>query len=242
MLMAALILVILHLHKKKTFIHSQRLRQIESHYEKNILKTQLEIQEQTFQHISREIHDNISLSLTLAKLNLHTLDLEHSTIIKEKINNTVELITKSINELSDISKGLNSNIIIQQGLTKAVEDEIHRIRQIGLFSIEYNLDGEPVYMTTQRELIVFRIVQEAFNNILKHAKASHATLAFYYKPTELMITIKDDGKGFDTTEIHFKKHAGLKNMETRIKMLRGSMRVQSTNCIGTELFFVIPIE
>jgi signal transduction histidine kinase len=97
-------------------------------------------------------------------------------------------------------------------------------------------------MNNQRELIIFRIVQEAFNNIIKHAKASRATLSLQYNRCDLLVNIEDDGQGFETTEIHVKRNAGLKNIETRIKMLRGMMKITSIKGTGTSLSFTIPLE
>src|SRR5947207_2167764 len=74
MLMAVFILFIIFIYRKKQITFQEKINAIEANYEKNLLKSKLEIQEQTFQHISREIHDNITLSLTLAKLHLHTID------------------------------------------------------------------------------------------------------------------------------------------------------------------------
>ena len=75
------------------------------------MATQLEIQEDTFQHISREIHDNINLSLTLAKLNLNTLNWSEKEKAISQVNSSIDLISQSIANLSDISKSLNSDII-----------------------------------------------------------------------------------------------------------------------------------
>ncbi|MBL7749685.1 MAG: hypothetical protein JNM19_19765 [Chitinophagaceae bacterium] len=240
MLMAVFILAILFLHRKKQLAYQEKINEIEAHYERNLLKTQLEIQEQTFQNISREIHDNISLSLTLAKLHLNTLDLDDKLRSPAKVETAVELLTKSIAELSDISKGLNADIIIQHGLLQAIEEEIQRIRQAGLFTLEFEVAGTPIYMDNQKELIIFRIVQESFNNIIKHAHASHARLILYYDTAALTITITDDGNGFDTELAKLNSRAGLKNMSTRINILHGNMQVKSQPGKGTELLFTIP--
>lgn len=242
MLMGAFILTILFLHRKRLQTHYQNLKKIEAHYEKTIMKTQLEIQEQTFQHISREIHDNISLSLTLVKLHLNTLEWKNISLIQNKIENSIDLLTKSINELNNISKGLNAEIIFQQGLIKAIEDEMDRIRQIGLFVIEFSIVGEPIYMHNQKELIAFRIVQEAFNNIIKHANATRAWLSLQYINNNLEVGIRDNGKGFDSKAPGNKQQAGLRNMETRIKILKGNMEILSQIGLGTTLSFTIPFE
>lgn len=238
--MALFIFIVIYLHRKKQLAYYQKVNEIEANYEKNLLQTQLEIQEQTFQHISREIHDNINLSLTLAKLNLHTVEWNDKAQTVQKVNNSIELLTKSIAELSDISKSLNADIIIQQGLLKAIEEEVRRIRLAGLFHLDFELTGTPVYLDTQKELIIFRIIQESFNNIIKHAAATSAKLALHYNSAKLVITITDNGNGFDMELAGSSSQAGLKNMETRIKILNGSMKLDSSPGTGTHILFTIP--
>src|SRR5436190_856985 len=162
-----LIITLILMYQKKQLAYQQKLETLKLDHEKNLMAAQLEIQEDTFQHISKEIHDNISLSLTLAKLNLNTLSWTEKEKAVSQLNTSIELISQSITNLSDISKSLNSDIIASQGLITAVKNELQRIREIGLFNIDLNIPGNPVYMDIQRELIIFRIIQEAFNNIIK---------------------------------------------------------------------------
>src|SRR5262249_29305269 len=158
----------------------QNLEQIRLDHERNLMSAQLEMQETTFQQISREIHDNISLSLTLAKLQLNTLSQADTNEFASKVNNAVELLGRSINDLSDISRSLNADIIRQQGLIKALYDELRRIREAGLFTLDHWLTGTPVYMDPEKELVIFRVIQEAFNNIIKHAGAQHTEINLHY--------------------------------------------------------------
>jgi signal transduction histidine kinase len=232
----------LYLYRKKQQSFEKDIVQIKQDHEKTVLNAQLEIQEQTFQHISREIHDNIGLSLTLAKLELNTFDWNDKDVSSDKLNSSVELLSKSIADLSDISKGLNTDIIIQHGLLWAVEEEIKHIRQAGLFTLDFMLTGTPLYMKAQEELIIFRIIQEAFNNIIKHAKTASAGLHLHYDEVKLHIAIVDEGVGFDTGLSAKNRHAGLKNMEARTKMLGGQMKIKSRPGHGTSLNFTIPFE
>jgi two-component system, NarL family, sensor kinase len=231
------------IYQKKQISYLNKIEEVKLSYEKTLLGTRLEIQEQTFQHISREIHDNISLSLTLAKLNLNTFDWNNKEKAVKQLNSSIEMLSHAIVDLSDISKSLDSEIISSQGLIKALENEIMRIQQTGLFIIHFNITGEPVYMDTQKELIIFRIIQEAFNNIIKHSKAGCASLLLHYTSRYLHITVSDNGKGFTpendiTSE---RTAAGLKNMEARAKMIGGIMEIKSIVNTGTYLNFNIPI-
>lgn len=244
-IMSAFIIFISFLQRRRQIIYLEKINKIQTDFEKSIVQAQLEMQEQTFQHISREIHDNITLSLTLSKLNLHTLDRNNPQNNAEKLDSAIELITRSIAELSDISKSLNADIIIQHGLLKAVEEEIQRIRQAGLFRVEYELTGNPVYMDSRKELIIFRIIQEAFNNIIKHAGATEAGLSLHYNGKTLHISVSDNGNGFDNELITVNTNggqAGLKNMATRVAMLKGEMQTNSQPGKGTILSFSIPFE
>lgn len=241
-LLISFIISILYLYRKRQLQFEKSLKQITLDFEKTILTAQLEIQEQTFRHISREIHDNINLSLTLAKLNLHTINWNEKEVSTRKLNSSIELITQSITELSNVSKSLNADIFIQQGLLKAIEEELGRIRQIDLFEVNYRLIGTPVYMDVQKELIIFRIIQEAFNNIIKHASATTAGLSLNFNEVDLKVTINDNGNGFDQSLLLNGQEAGIKNMDSRAKLLNGSMSIISIPGQGTMLSFSIPLE
>jgi signal transduction histidine kinase len=236
------ILILLKSYNKRQQLHYETIASIKQDFEKILLNSQLEIQEQTFQHISREIHDNISLSLTLAKLQLNTFNWNEQEKSSLKLESSISLLGNSIKQLSDISKSLNADIIIQQGLLQALEEEIQRIKQTDLFKLQYKIVGSPVFMDSSKELIIFRIIQEAFNNIIKHANASTVELQLEYTANQFQILISDDGRGFNPDSKKSRGNAGLKNMETRVNILKGEMQVFSSPESGTNLIFTIPIE
>jgi len=243
LLLTGLIITLIYMYQKKQLSYQQNLETLKLNHEKNLMAAQLEVQEDIFQHISKEIHDNISLSLTLAKLNLNTLKWNENEKAVFQVNSSIELISRSITNLSDISKGLNSDVISSHGLVTAIKNEIQRIRQIGLFEIDLNIAGDPVYMDTQKELIIFRIIQEAFNNVIKHAHATNSTLTLHYNAAALNITVQDNGSGFVVPEIFISDKsgkAGLKNMQTRTKMIGGDMQLESGINKGTILSFILP--
>ena len=240
MLMGVFIMSMIFLHRRKQLSYQTKIKEIEENFEKTLLTAQLEIQEQTFNHISREIHDNIGLSLTLAKLYLHTLPNGEIAKDSDKIIRAIELIGKSITELTDISQSLNADLIIQHGILRALEDEIGRIKKAGLFEFHYEIVGTPVYMDSHKELIIFRILQESFNNILKHAKAENVKLKVAYSHENICISISDDGRGFDKVIAENKRQSGLKNMMNRAQSLNGKMVMDSKIDYGTTLIFEIP--
>ena len=242
-LLAGLIITILYFYQKRQIIYEKNLNALKLDFEKNILKTQVEIQEQTFQNISREIHDNISLSLTLAKLNLNTINWNENQEIKKTIDNSVQIISSAITDLSDLSKSLNPDLIQNIGFIKAIKIEIEKLYEMAHLSVKYEINGEPIFMDSEKELILFRIIQESFNNIVKHSKATKVWLTLNYKFNYLQIIIRDNGIGFNTQEIlgNIKgSQAGLTNMQTRAKLFGGYINVDSCRQNGTQILVTVP--
>ena len=244
LLMAVFIVIILFLYKKKQLSHFQTIEGLKLDYEKNLLHTQLEIQEQTLQHISREIHDNINLSLTLAKLNLNTFDWHNLARAKGQMDSSLQQISKAIIDLSNISKGMNSELIANQGLVEALKKETNRLSELDLFELSYHITGSPVFMDSQKELVIFRIIQEAFNNIIKHARATLVKLNLEYSTDHINVLIADNGKGFCKEEVEQNKNkesnAGLSNMQKRAMLFNGKTIIDSTVGAGTIIYVTIP--
>jgi len=240
--MAGFIVTILYLYRRKQLAYFGTIEELKLDYEKNLLHTQLEIQEHTLQHISREIHDNISLSLTLAKLNLNTFDWSCVTRAKSQVSCSLEQISKAITDLSYLSKGLNSDLIANQGLIEVLKNEVVRLKELNLFELKYTTTGTPVFMDSQRELVTFRIIQEAFSNIIKHAKATIVNLSLHYDIDELKILITDNGTGFSkqTMTQSSRSSAGLSNMNKRANVLNGKTIIQSEPDSGTSIYITIP--
>ena len=244
LVLVAFIVTILYLYRRKQIAYQKNMEDLKINYENNLLNTQLEIQEQTFQNISREIHDNVSLSLTLAKLNLNTLDWNNLPKTENQINSSLVQISKAITDLSDISKSLNSDLIISQGLIRVMEKEIAKIKEMNLFELNYQITGNPVFMDSQKELVIFRIVQEAFNNIIKHAKATSVELELHYDDEHFNLSISDNGKGFCKKNLELiaskESKAGLNNMKKRAALFNGTTIIDSAPDSGTRILVTIP--
>lgn len=238
------IAAILFLYQKKNILYYKQLEDVKNNYDKNLLQAQLEIQEQTFQEIAREIHDNIGLSLTLAKLQLNTIDYVNAHKTAENVHSSIALIGEAIHDLSDISKSFNSEAIKDQGLYSILKVEIEKIHRSGRHKVIFTEEGNIVFMDAQKELVLYRIAQEALNNILKHAAASRIWIELAYEPAFLKLSIKDDGVGFDkilTEKFRSGKiNSGLTNMRTRTSMLNGTCNITSSKGNGTTICITAP--
>ena len=237
-------IVLAHAYHKRKIDSIQTINQLKFDYEKNQLKIQLEIQEATFQNISREIHDNIGLSLTLAKLYLNTLTLNNDTQSNPTIEASIELISTAITDLSDISKGLNSEAICQQGFLQALQIEVEKIKKSKKFKVDLEITGQPIFCESSKELMLYRITQEALNNIIKHSKATSIELILQYDRHNLNLLIKDDGIGINWKEIQELKltkiMSGLNNMKNRAQLINGKLDIQSSPNNGTSISINVP--
>jgi signal transduction histidine kinase len=207
-------------------------------FDHTLLQTRLEIQEQTFTSISQEIHDNLGQLLSLAKLQLNTMSFEKPDQAKEKLHDAVGLISQTIQSLRDLARNLHSETINQSGLIKALETEIRMIEKLGIMQSGFRVSGTPVSLDKNKSLIIFRIVQEALHNVIKHAKASLVDLQVHFSREHVKVTIKDNGTGFDGAGN--KEGSGLRNMKDRARVIGAEFRIESTPASGTFITLNIP--
>ena len=217
---------------------------LKSKTEKEILKAQLEIQEDVSNKISREIHDNISLGLTLSKLQItNFLELDQSN--KNLLTSSIELISKSLIDLNDISKSLDSSQLFSHGLIDVLNAEIAVINRSKIVDVVFEVSGEVLFLDSEKELIIFRIFQESCNNILKHAKASNITIDLTYERDYVHLKISDNGVGFNIEEKlkskEIRKMSGLKNIQQRAEIIGAETHFYSTPNIGTTIHIKIPL-
>jgi two-component system, NarL family, sensor kinase len=232
-------------YKNRVRFHLKERELLKSTYQKELLQIQLEIQEQTLKNISQEIHDNIGQALTLAKLNLNTMPPTGADV-QEKITTTKELVSKAIVDLRDLSRSLNTDYVANMGLEKAIEYELTLITKSSNIKTQFDTIGQSYRLTKQKELILFRIVQEVLNNTLKHAGASSIQALIKYGEASLDLSISDDGKGFDAAAIKTgQQHSnglGLHNMPDRAKLIGAACEINSTPGAGTRIVISIPTD
>ena len=241
LILVVLIIFIVGSYQRKQVGNRITVTELERTYEKNIMSAQLEIQEDTFKHISREIHDNVSLTLTLAKLKLNTIDWSTDANQRDHIASTISLISSAIKNLRYLSSGLNPEVVLSNGFIQAISMEIQRIIEMKVIKCTLQVEGEIVFLDNDKELILVRIAQEALNNIIKHSKATEATLSLKYGVNCLEIIFADNGIGLLSIDDPPLRplSSGLINMKNRTLLLGGLLTI-ADNQPGTKLHFQIP--
>jgi len=226
--------------KRKNKYHKEK-QVMESQFQAAILQTQIEIQEQTLKNVAQEIHDNIGQILILAKLNLNTFPPFTDTVTETKVNDTRQLVAKAINDLRDLSKSLHGEKITELGLPESVSNELKILQNTGLYQTSLQVTGNKYRLPPQKEMVLFRIIQESLHNALKHAKGKNIVVQLTYEPTLFRLNISDDGVGFDQATLESTDTGiGLKNMKDRAALIGGKYLIQSSTGNGT--FISVEIE
>jgi len=226
-------LLIVQLHRRR-IIHQKEVLDLKVQYEQTILQSQLEIQEQTFKNISQEIHDNIGQVLSLAKLNLNTIPHTETILLTE------ELLGKAISDLRDLSRSLNSEKITDIGICQAIKHELGIVEKVAGVKTIFNCLDEEVPLNDEQTIIAFRMMQEIFNNILKHAKATEIAADITTDEHFTSITITDNGKGFDVEKLNSAETGiGLKNIQQRCKLIKATCEISIVPGKGTVIKIII---
>lgn len=230
--------LIIYRYQQRQNVYFKDIEALKISHENELLQSQLEIQEQTFQNISREIHDNIGQKLTLAKFHLNTLNYLDTEKTKAQVQDSAIMIGESIKDLSDISHSMSSEVILNNGLIRALEYEAIQLEKSGVYRVNLQVTGETVFLDANSDLVIFRIAQECINNIVKHSFATMIEIAMHYNPGSLIMKIRDNGKGFEIDNGN--AGIGLQNIKKRAKILNGTLDIISSPNNGTEIIIEIP--
>lgn len=229
--------VIIHEKRRVQFVKEKELLEYAFHQE--LLKSELEVKEEILSAISREIHDNIGQSLALTKLNLFNIKLDNLDKTREKLNDTNALVSSAINDLRNLAHLLSGDYIMNESLPNILKTEFDRIKKLGAFKVELTFHGVEVNLDKHRQLILFRIIQEAITNILRHAQPSTISCKVSYDHRKVCIVLSDDGTGFELEAGN--AGAGIQNMKHRCKLLKGSMEILSQKGLGTTIKIAMPL-
>jgi signal transduction histidine kinase len=218
LLLGIFIVSFLFFYQKKHNLNVAIQDKLKSQFRQELLKAQIEVQEQTLNHIGREIHDNVSQVLSFVKLNLAIPPSATAQQAEQKITESRNLVAQVINDLRNLAKSLSYEHIVQQGLLKTIEIEVERISKSGIIDIELTIGGDACNLGEERELVIFRIFQEALNNALKHSDAKQLKICLDYFDHLFNLSIQDNGKGFLTEELS-NNGSGLRNIVNRAALI-----------------------
>lgn len=233
------IIMFLVLYQRRYYRFLREKQHLQSSFQSEILKTQLETQEETFFQIGEEIHDNIGQLLSSTKM-LMGLTERSLAAIPDPFKTAQETLGKAIVELRALSKSLNKEWLHQFNLVQNLETEIERINTAHIIQIQLYSSVKLLPLAPESQVMLFRIIQEAIHNSLKHANAKTIRITIDVNDL-IMVSIADDGSGFVSGESAY-RGVGIINMKHRTLLLGGNIQWQQRDGGGTEVRIFLPIQ
>jgi len=205
------------------------------------LKSFIEGEEKERQRLSRELHDGIGQYLVSVKMQLESLLYRDEKEVREQIPKIRTDFDKIVDEIRRISNNLMPSVLEAFGIVFAIRNLcVETSEHTGLqISLDFKGDFESLNKTIKT--YIFRIAQEALNNIVKHARANQVELVLIRQKEEVLFKIRDDGKGFNLKEIKSGTGHGMNNMRERVNLLNGSIEIDSHMNKGTQIAINIPL-
>ncbi|MCH7732852.1 MAG: PAS domain S-box protein [Candidatus Marinimicrobia bacterium] len=200
------------------------------------------MQEEERTRISREIHDELGQSLTGIKMDLVWLKDEMSLRQKPLIDKLIKFIDTTMNTVQRISTQLRPVILDDLGLVAAIEWQIQDFQNRSGINCELNFETEDISIDQDRSTAIFRILQEALTNILRHAEANEVIVNLEQREKTLLMSVIDDGKGIYKEQITDRNSLGILGMKERLQPWGGEFQISKMNGSGTKLMVQLPLD
>lgn len=220
--------------------------------EKQLLKQELDKQKQVAQavvnaqekeraDIGKDLHDNVNQILTTAKLYLEMAKHEE-TETTELISRCSDNIADAINEIRNISRSLVPASIGDLGLVVSIQDLVENINATKQLEVAFHYQGDiDATVDEKKKLMLFRIIQEQVNNVLKHAGATRLFIGLAVDHPAIDLAIQDNGKGFEPEKVKTKKGVGLSNIVSRVQLFNGTINIITAPGKGCTLNINVPL-
>lgn len=220
-------------------IETQKLTTVLKEQELMAIDAMIEGQEKERQRIANDLHDDLGGLMATVKLHFNALKDKDSPELFDKTN---RLIDEAYEKVRTVAHAKNSGVIAKQGLLKAVENMAEKISSSNQIEIEVFDHGLDQRLENSLELTLFRIIQELITNVIKHAKATEATIHLTNHEDSINIMVEDNGKGFNPNQItKTNKGMGISSIDKRIEHLDGKLTIESEVGKGTTIIIDIPL-
>ncbi len=221
-------------YQRRNIAFNREKELMQSRFEQTLLKSQIEVQEATFADLAKELHDNVGQLLSSSKMLLGVTRIQMPDA-PEALHTAEQTIGKAINELRALSKSMDKEWLEQFDLIENLTTEINRINS-GLVLKTHFLHPEKLLLNAEKQIILFRIIQEALQNAIKHAQAKNIHVRLKAQDENLIVNVEDDGKGFNKKT---NDGMGMRNMKHRTKLLGGSIEWNASEK-GSSVSIVLP--
>lgn len=233
-----------HISKQEKLIEQQKLEKALKEFELNSIDLMLEGQEKERERIANDLHDNLGSMLATLKMNFEHLRMRKNEIREEEdklYDRTDQLIEDAYEKVRTIAHAKNAGVFANEGLIPAIRKMAGKISIPGKLTIEVLAVGFNKRLENKIEIAIFRMVQELSTNIIKHSKATEASIQLTNHDDNINIIIEDNGVGFKSTTAPSSDGMGLTTITKKVEQLGGTFTIDSTPGKGTTIIIDLPI-
>lgn len=221
--------------KQQYELQQRHIRELEKDKQLVAVDSMLKGQEEERSRLAKDLHDGLGGLLSGVKFSLSNMK-DNLIVTPDNMavfERSLDMIDTSIKELRRVAHNMMPEMLTKFGLDEAVKDYCNTVNATKLLTVKYQSLGMGTRLDKAMEIIVYRVIQELLNNILKHAVASEVFVQLIRENDRLNIVVEDNGKGFDTAILEKSKGAGWANIRSRVEYLKGQLDVHSEPGKGT---------
>lgn len=233
-------------YNKKQGEQKFKLQEKQVELQQRLLLNSLEVQEAEQKRFARDLHDDVGALLSVTKMSFNTLGRKLTDeALSEDLAKSKKLLEESIATVRRMSRELISTSLDKFGVVAAIEDFLNRVKHSTGLNINFETNfQDDAELTKNQELMLYRIVQELTNNALKHSGATELEVRLTHEPNkQVKLVFFDNGSGFNLAEVNAKSDGGLglKNIESRVKVLNGNLTIVSNAELGSRFNVIVPL-
>jgi signal transduction histidine kinase len=234
-----LTLIVIMLLLRRTYRHQRHLQeekvnQLERLQQVISLQSMVNGQEAERTRIAKDLHDGLGGLFSTVKMHLSTLQHEVDVLRQNELfQKSYGLVDTASVEVRRIAHNMMPEVLIRLGLINAVRDLCNNISAGRLLTISLEVFGFDKRLNSSTEIMLYRIIQELVNNIIKHANATEAIIQFTQEGNRLSIVVEDNGRGFNSLDADLQQHAGMQTIQSRVNYLNGKLTIDSQTGVGT---------
>ncbi len=230
-----------HKSKKDKIISEQKIKQLEEEKKFFAARAIVEGQEEERKRIANELHDGLGVLLSATRMQFSAIK-DKNPENKPLIEKATKLLEQASTDVRKISHNMMPGLLTKFGLYEAIEDLFDQLETIKGLNATIKINGEQERLPENKEIMLYRIMQEVINNTLKHAQANNVSLIIDILPNRLTLLYTDDGKGFDLKNSDMLKSIGVTSIQSRVNFLGGKLDLKTKPGEGVKYKIEIPLE
>lgn len=235
LLVVVLVLFFYFLKKKNNYLVEKM--EAGMYFQSELVKTRIEIKDQTLSEISKELHDNIGQIISVGIMQLN-MSISSKSIEVKELKDLKEVLAKALDELRILSRIINKDNLLQSNFLEAIKQDLERVKKLKKIQYRYTLTGEIPKIDQEHDLFIYRIFQEALHNSLKHSRSDLYEVNITTTETLFQLKFKDFGIGYDPSKAN--SGLGLSNMKLRAKLI-GAQLIMESDSSGTTVTLDYPL-